>query len=355
MPITDSIHIALAMVSSAVRGRTPFALAGKQFSPPIFANKQQDDYTSTLARAEAVLNLHKSYTLADAKKTWKLLCVKFHPDKGLYPDGKLFRRVKDAFEIVQDHLSMSTLVEVEHTTTIIELLTIGCWQSLQTQKIYKFVKEGEQLMVEYRGWWREPVDLCYNKVIKTGESKVCGPFHGTVLRREIKSPDPSKGLGVFRFTNNDCWVQLDSPPPAATEWSFKDLELGNEDADVEDVVLRLLQEGLWKDDDSFEWVFRRQRFRKRHLNMWSKDLQDLICELEIVQGQLLFQFHDDSDANVAVMRMDNDGKPVIVHLENEFGFFRSTPSKSMLGLRGSSKRKRGTRAGKSMQAKHARH
>ena len=132
------------------------------------------------------------------------------------------------------------------------------------------------------------------------------------------------------------------------------MELGNEDADVEDAVLRLLQEGLWKDDDSFEWAFRRQRFRKRHLNMWSKDLQDLICELEIVQGQLLFQFHDDSDANVAVMRMDNDGKPVIVHLENEFGFFRSTPSKSMLGLRGSSKRKRGTRAGKAMQAKHSR-
>ena len=55
------------MVTSAVRGRTPFALVGKQISPPLFANEQQDGYTATLARADAIFNLHKPYTLAGAK------------------------------------------------------------------------------------------------------------------------------------------------------------------------------------------------------------------------------------------------------------------------------------------------
>ena len=351
----DSIFCAINMASFAVCGRTPLARANKPVSPPKFVNKHEAEDTVTLARAERDLHLHKPYTLADAKHNWKRLCLKYHPDKGIHSDGDLFRRVKSAFEIIQEHMSMTTLVEVKNSTAVIELLTNGVWQSSQTDKTYKFVQQGEQLMIESRGWWREPVDLSYNNdVIKTGGVTWCGSFRGTVLRREIKSPDLSKGLGILRFTNDERWVQLVSSPPSAMEWSFTDLELGREDADMEDTVVRLLQDGLWEDDGFYEWVFRRQRFRKLHLDMLSKDRQDVVGDVEIVQGQLLLQFNDGSAAKVAVMRLDSNGKPVIVYLENEFGFIRSTPSRRMLGLRCSSKRKRGTRAGKERQAKYAR-
>ena len=341
------------MVSAAVCARTSLIWTNKHRFPFTFDNVQHDGYEATLAAAEAVLNLRQPYTLSDAKMRRRTLCLKFHPDKGLYKTGKLVQRVNDAFEVVQEHLSMLTIFAVEGTAAALELLTQGAWQSQLTGKLYKFVDAAGSVLLECRGWWREPVDLCYNHVIHQSEARVCGPFRGILFQREIKSTDSKVGLGVLRFSNSECWIQLHVPPPDAVEWWLKDLELGKQDTDIEETTQRLLQEGLWQDSDAFEWVFRRQRFRTRHFDMRSKDLQDLVGEVEITQGQLSFQFHDGSGSKAAVMRLDNDDRPVIVFMEYESGVLLSMPSKSMLGLRGLRKRKRGTRAGKFMRAKHA--
>ena len=58
---------------------------------------------------------------------------------------------------------MTMLAEIDNATAIIDLLTIGALQSLQTDKIYKFAMERVQLMVKCRAWWRGPVALCCNK------------------------------------------------------------------------------------------------------------------------------------------------------------------------------------------------
>jgi len=49
-----------------------------------------------------ILNLHKNATNEEIKKNYKILALKYHPDKNPEANGDMFNKIREAYEVLSD-------------------------------------------------------------------------------------------------------------------------------------------------------------------------------------------------------------------------------------------------------------